>query len=276
MHPIFFEIPIPGGQPFAIHTYGVMVALGFFFAISVVTNQAARRGMDSDLIVNMLFGLILSGVIGARLLFVALEWKSYVDRPLSILNIREGGLVFLGGVICAALYGLYFIRKHQLPFWKTTDAVILGLPLGQMFGRLGCVAAGCCFGRPTDLPWALTYTSELAAGAPLHVPVHPVQLYESLGNLVIFLGLYLLARSHRQKFDGQILISYFVAYPLLRIITETFRGDTVRGFFMKDVLGEVISTSQFISLLLLLAALVAGFLRRKAGVSVEPPGVVGA
>jgi len=276
MHPIFFEIPIPGGQPFAIHTYGVMVALGFFFAISVVTNQAARRGMDSDLIVNMLFGLILSGVIGARLLFVGLEWKSYVARPLSILNIREGGLVFLGGVICAALYGLYFIRKHQLPFWKTTDAVILGLPLGQMFGRLGCVAAGCCFGRPTDLPWAITYTSELAAGAPLHVPVHPVQLYESFGNLVIFLGLYWLARSNRQKFDGQILIGYFVAYPLLRIITETFRGDTVRGFFMKDVLGEVISTSQLISLLLLLAALVAGFLRRKAGYSVEPPSAVGA
>lgn len=271
MHPIFIEIPIPGYGPFAIHTYGLMVALGFFFAISVVTNQAARKGMDGDQIVNMLFGLILTGVVGARLLFVALEWRSYVDRPLSIINIREGGLVFLGGVVCAAFYGLYFIRKYQLPFWKTTDAVILGLPLGQMFGRLGCVAAGCCYGRPTDLPWSITYTSPLAAGAPLNVPVHPVQLYESIGNLVIFLGLYLLARSNKQRFDGQVVIAYFVAYPVLRIVTETFRGDSVRGFFMQDVLGQTLSTSQFISLVLLSAALVAGFLRRRASLSSGDP-----
>lgn len=281
MHPIFIDIPIPGflqgllGQSFAIHTYGLMVALGFFFAISVVTRQARRHELDPDLIVNMLFGLILWGVIGSRLLFVALEWKSYVDRPLSILNIREGGLVFLGGVICAALYGLYYVHKHQLPFWKVTDSVVIGVPLGQMFGRLGCVAAGCCYGKPTDLPWAITFTSELSAGAPLNVPLHPVQIYESIGNLLIFLALYLWARSGKQRFDGQIVIGYFMLYPILRISTELFRGDTVRGFFMQETLGQLISTSQLISLLLLLAAAGAYVLRSRAGNTLSGPGLGG-
>lgn len=274
MHPIFLQIPLPSflhgvmGPTFAIHTYGLMVALGFFFAIQVVTRVGRSKELDPDLLVNLLFGLILWGVIGSRLLFVALEWKSYVDRPLAILNIREGGLVFLGGLVAATIYGIYAIMRYQLPLWKTTDAVIIGVPLGQMFGRLGCVSAGCCYGGPTDLPWAITYSSPDVAGAPLNIPVHPVQLYESLGNLLIFGALLWLGQSGRQKFEGQVLALYLMAYPCLRIVTELFRGDVVRGFFMQDRLGQLISTSQAISLVLLVVG--AGMYVWRRRVALQP------
>lgn len=258
MYPVFISIPIPGflqgvlGTTFAIHTYGVMVALGFFFAISAVTSEARRKNLDADAIVNLLFGLILWGIVGSRLLFVALEWHSYVDRPLSILNIREGGLVFQGGLVCAALYAVISITRQKLPFWKTVDAVIIGVPLGHAFGRLGCTAAGCCYGQPTDLPWAITFTDPGVAGAPLNVPLHPVQLYESIGNLAIFTLLMVIARRGVFRSDGRILALYLLAYPLLRYVTELFRGDEVRGFFLQDRLGHALSTSQAISLVELL------------------------
>lgn len=270
MYPVFVSIPIPGflqgllGPVFSIHTYGVMVALGFFFAISAVTSEARRKNLDADAIVNLLFGLILWGIVGSRLLFVALEWKSYVDRPLAILNIREGGLVFQGGLVCAGLYGVVSILRQKLPFWKTVDAVIVGVPLGHAFGRLGCTAAGCCFGKPTDLPWAITFTDPGVAGAPLNLPLHPVQLYESLGNLIIFVVLLLLARRGKFRSDGQVLASYLLAYPILRYVTELFRGDEVRGFFMQESLGQALSTSQAISVVeLILGIGLYAYLRHK-------------
>jgi len=273
MHPVFFTLPIPEllirffagfgitlDATFSIHTYGVMSALGFFLAITVVNREASRKGLDADTVTNLLFGNILWGVIGSRLLFVALSWQEYVDRPFAILNIREGGLVFQGGLIAAVVYSLYFVRRQRLPFWKTGDVLILGL-LGHTFGRLGCLAAGCCYGKSTLLPWAITFTHPDAAGPPSGLPLHPVQLYESAGNLLIFVGLlYLLRR--RLRFDGQVLLIYFMAYPILRIFTEVFRGDVVRGFLFEAQLGQFLSTSQAISMVELCAAVILYIWRR--------------
>jgi phosphatidylglycerol:prolipoprotein diacylglycerol transferase len=282
MFPIFLNIPLPAflvallhtlgidaGESFAIHTYGVMAAVGFFIAISLANKEAVRRGMDADQVTNLLFGTILWGVIGSRLLFVALEWQNYVGRPAAILNIREGGLVWQGGLIGAVIYSIIYMQRHGMPFWKTADTIILGIPLGHTFGRLGCLAAGCCYGRQTDLPWAIVFSNPESAGAPLGVPLHPVQIYESLGNFAVFAVLaYVLHK--RLRFDGQVFLGYFISYPILRIFTELFRGDIVRGFFLQDQLGQVISTSQAISLVELAVAIAIYRWRRSHG-SIETP-----
>jgi phosphatidylglycerol:prolipoprotein diacylglycerol transferase len=266
MFPIFISLPpefvmallaklgVAPFAPFEIHTYGVLIALGVLLAIRVITREAERRGLSADLFMNLALGLLLWGVIGSRLLFVVLDWQLYVDRPWAVVNIREGGLVFQGGLIGAAIYAIWFMRRNRLAFWETADLVALGIPFGHVFGRLGCLSAGCCFGAPTHVPWAITFTDPSSAGPPLGVPLHPVQLYESFGNLLVFIGLMYLIR-RRQRFDGQIVLSYFIAYPVLRFIVEMFRGDVVRGFFLESHFGQLISTSQAISVVELVIAI---------------------
>jgi len=265
MHPLFVSIPIPefllailtllgvsASPTFDLHTYGLLTAFGFLMAILLITYEGKRRGLEADLITNLLFGLILSGLISARVLFILVEWRYYLERPWSMINLREGGLIFQGGLIGALVYAWYFMKKHGIPFWQTADVIIIGLPLGHVFGRMGCLAAGCCFGKPADLPWAITFTDPLSAGPPLGVPIHPVQVYESMGNLLIFLFLWHLLR--RVQFNGQVTLMYLMLYPAFRVLVELFRGDDIRGFFLQDQLGQRVSTSQAISLVELIIA----------------------
>jgi phosphatidylglycerol:prolipoprotein diacylglycerol transferase len=260
MFPSLFSIPAFeafGRQigPLTLHTYGVLLATAFLVSLWVVARQARREGLDSQLLTDLAIYTLIGGLIGARLLLAAVEWRYFRDHPWEILSLLTSGGVFYGGFLAAIPVALWYMRRHRLPIWRTMDVLVPALALGQAIGRLGCLCAGCCFGRPSSVPWAITFTSVEAhrkVGTPLDLELHPSQLYESLACLAIFAVLLLLAG--RKRFHGQLLIAYALLYSAARFTLEYFRGDEVRGFVR--VTGTLlISTSQLISLVLFLAAL---------------------
>jgi phosphatidylglycerol---prolipoprotein diacylglyceryl transferase len=248
MFPLLFEIPVFGGLK--IYTYGVLVALGFVAGIWWSTREGKFAGIKSNFILDLSFYIILSALIGSRILYIFIDWRRYLEHPIDVIKIWEGGLVFYGGFIGAVLTSIYYIRKHDQKFLRVADVFMPGLALGHAIGRLGCFAAGCCYGRPTDgnAWWAVVFPSNPFSLAPAGVPLIASQLLESAAEFVIFLLLVFLRR--RKRFDGEIFLLYLVFYSVSRALLETLRGDSVQGFLIPHVL----STSQFISILLVILA----------------------
>ena len=243
MHPVLFEI---GQVP--VHTYGFLIAIGFLVALSVVKRLSLRSGLDAERVLDLSFWCFLVGFIGARILFIITRWQYFSAHPADMLRVWEGGLVFFGGPIAAVPFAIWFLRRHRMPVWKVSDVLAPGLTAAHAFGRLGCLAAGCCYGRPTGGGWGIRLDSDLVDEALHGHLLHPTQLYEATALAVLFFGL-LWVHRHR-RFDGQVVLTYFMAYPIIRSLVEIFRGDTIRGF----VIDGVLSTSQFISILVFLAA----------------------
>lgn len=243
MHPLLFNLgPIP------IHSYGFLIAIGFLSAVFTIRQLAIRAKLDVDRVIDLTFWILLVGFIGARILFVITRWDYFSTDLAGIFRVWEGGLVFFGGPLAAVPFVVWYFRKYKLPAWKTADAMIPGLVIAHMFGRFGCLAAGCCYGKPTDGPFGIKLYSELVDADFRGIPLHPTQLYEAGSLLVLFIGLLIISR--RKLFEGQVIISYFIAYPIIRSIIEVFRGDLIRGF----VIDGLLSTSQFISILMVIAA----------------------
>lgn len=252
MHPLLFNIgPVP------IHSYGLLIAIGFLSALEVIRRLCIRIKMPVDPVMDLVFWLLISGFVGARALFVFTRLDYFIAHPIEIIKIWEGGLVFFGGLITATILFIVWIRKTKLPVWRTMDVLVPGLVLNHAFGRLGCLAAGCCYGKPTDLPWGIHLHSELVERSLQGLALHPVQLYEAGSLMILFLGL-LWVFKHK-RFDGQVGLTYFVIYPIIRSIVELFRGDIIRGF----VIDPWLSTSQFISILVVIASLGVLLLRLK-------------
>ncbi|HZE20726.1 MAG TPA: prolipoprotein diacylglyceryl transferase, partial [Desulfobaccales bacterium] len=172
MHPILFKI-----GPVTIYTYGFLLALAFLAAIYVAGREAERLGLPGGKFFDLCFYIILAALVGSRLLFVILEPRTFFSHPLEALALWRGGLDFQGGLFLVLIVAYLFIRHHKLPWRPTLDALALGAPLGQFIGRMGCFMAGCCYGRPTNVPWAVTFTDPHTL-CPYRVPVHPTQLYE--------------------------------------------------------------------------------------------------
>ena len=176
-----------------------------------------------------------------------MEFDHFRRDPAEIWTVLRSGGVFYGGLLLAVGVAFWHMRKHGLPLWTTCDAFAPGIALGQAVGRVGCLLAGCCYGKPADLPWGVTFTNPLAAanvGTPLDVSLHPAQLYESAAVLAI-LGILLLAERLRPSFPGRTFWSYLLLYPCARFVIEFYRGDPRGTAF------EVLSTSQLVSLLLI-------------------------
>ena len=232
--------------PLPVHWFGVAVAAAFLAGLWTAARRAARDGIPPDTIYEAGTWLILGTIFGARLLYVASYWQeNFAGRPWTeIFKVWEGGLVFYGGLIGASLACLAFVRLRRLPLWKFADALAPSIALGYFVGRFGCLMNGCCYGRPTTLPWAIHFPGDHpSAGAG----VHPVQLYDALLSLGFF---FLLARlHHRRKFVGQVFAAYLVGYALLRTFVESFRGD-----YPIHYLGGFATPAQFVSI----AALTAG------------------
>ncbi len=244
MHPVLFRI---GGL--TIHTYGLFVALGFLAALTFAVREAGRRSVDQQKMADLFFWVVVSAIVGSRLFYVAIEFRSFATSPLDIFKIWKGGLVFYGGFICAVAVSLIYISRRQMPLGATADIAAPAVAIGQAFGRLGCFFAGCCYGRPTDVAWAVTFTDPDSL-APRFVPLHPTQLYEAVAVLVIF---FVLLRLRRVKaLEGRLLWTYLLLYSGVRFVIELYRGDP-RG----TLLGSVLSTSQSISLFLAAAAILA-------------------
>ena len=165
-------------------------------------------------------------------------------RSKEILSLARAGGVFYGGLIAALVVGLLLVRRYKLPVWKTGDMIAPGIALGHVIGRLGCLMAGCCYGRPTTVPWAITFHNPLAGqnvGTPLEVPLHPTQLYDAGANLIILIGL-LATEKKGKPFAGRTFWVYMLLYAISRYVIELYRGDD-RGMYF-----NVLSTSQLVSI----------------------------
>ena len=245
MHPILFHI-----GPLTIKTYGAFIALGLILGVSLAVNQAKKEQINPQIIMDLFFYSVLAGIIGSRLFYVAQNLSYFQENPLSILKIWEGGLSFQGGLIFAVPAAWFFLKKKNLAFWKTFDLVAPSMALGQAFGRIGCFFAGCCYGKPTDLPWGVTFTNSMCL-APQGICLHPTQVYSALGLFLIFLILFFF-RKHT-RFIGQLSCVYLLLHASFRVFVEFFRNDP-RMFIFSHY-----SLTQGISVLTFLAALVLYF-----------------
>lgn len=246
MHPILFKL-----GPLTIHTYGVMIAAGFLAGMYLAMREARRQGISPDMIMDLGLYILAAAIVGSRLMQVFVEHRYYLGHPLEIFMIWRGGLVFYGGFIMAVFVSIWYLRRHNLPVWKVGDILAPSLALGHAVGRVGCFTAGCCYGRPTDLPWAVTF-SDPDCLAITGVPVHPSQLYESIAVLGLFGFLY--AYRNRTAFDGQLFWTYALGYSVIRFMLEFLRGDVNRGF--TELGGFHVSTSQAIGLATLVTSVV--------------------
>lgn len=253
MFPILLNI-----GPLTIHTYGFLIALGFLVAVNVIKRLAKHHGLDQNVILDITFWALFIGFIGARTLFIVTRFSYFMSNPAEIVQVWNGGLVFYGGPIFAVPYILYAVRKKNLPIWKVVDVLTPGLVVNHAFGRLGCLAAGCCYGKPTGTSFGVKLQSELVDAELRGIPLHPTQLYEGAALFILFFALYRLNKT--KVFDGQVFLTYFIAYPIIRSIVEIFRGDLIRGF----VIDNVLSTSQFISIIVFALASLMLYLRLRA------------
>lgn len=256
MYPDLFRLPAfelfgRSVGPLTLHTYGVLLAVAFLAGLWVAGRQARKAGLESERITDLAVYVLIAGLIGAKLLLLVVEWSYYSENPKLLFSILQSGGVFYGGLLAALPVAWWYVRRHDLPGWRTADVLAPGVALGQAIGRLGCFAAGCCFGRPAEVPWSVTFTSVQAArtvGTPLDTPLHPTQIYESLAALGIFFTLLWIAG--RKRFHGQVVLGYVTLYAAVRFAIEFYRGDSSRGV----VLGGLLSTSQFIALLMVVGA----------------------
>ena len=256
MHPILFEI---GGFP--VYTYGVLLAAAYLLGLQFALVRAKARGLDGSRVMDLGIWIIISALVGAKLLLLIVDFETFKQDPGELLTLMRSGGVFYGGLIAAVAVAIWYMRRHRMALWSVSDAFAPGIALGHVVGRLGCFFAGCCYGRATDVPWAVTFRNEYAAqnvGTPLHVPLHPTQLYEA-GTELVILGLLLVLERKGRPFAGRTFWSYMLMYGITRFVIEFYRGDA-RGMV------AALSTSQFVSVILVPLSIIMliGLTRRPA------------
>jgi phosphatidylglycerol:prolipoprotein diacylglycerol transferase len=258
VHPRLLTLPF-----FTLRTFGVLLAAAYLSSLWWLVRGARRDGLNPDQFMSIGLWAIGGAIIGAKGLMIVRSLPVYLANPSQLWSISiltsagdfYGG--FIGGIVGFVLYVAF--HPHP-PFWRAADLCAPAIALGQAIGRIGCLMAGDDYGRPTSVPWAVTFTDPDAGslgGAPLGVPLHPVQLYESLVCLALFAFLVWLAR--RKRWDGEVFLAYTLLYAVNRFWLEYFRGDADRGF----VFGGTLSTSQFIGIIAFVVALVLWLIRRR-------------
>lgn len=298
MLPNLFVIPIVN---LSVYTYGIMMASGFLIAVYISFLQAKKFGCYSNDVLDFSFWVLLGGLLGARTLYIIIEWQNFfiinpwtqvanVKIP-SILAFWQGGLVIWGGLLGGFFTFLLFSYKRKIKTLIFADILILGLPLAQSLGRVGCIAAGCCWGKycyyldsigkvATKLPLTIKFPPgslayeyisractieeyELMKNLNSTLPLFPIQLIESFGLMVIFF--ILLNIYSNKKFHGKVMFSYFILYSAFRFFVEIFRGDIMRGFIFENLL----STSQFISILVFFPSILCLIILRYRSIKFE-------
>ena len=255
MLPELFHIPL-------LHTYGVLVALAFLAALWLIGKLARRAGFDPDAVLNLGIYCALAAIAGAKVMMLVIDVPYYREHPGEIFSLStlQAGGVFYGGLIAALVTAFLYMRKKRLPPLETADVFAPGIALGHGIGRLGCFSAGCCWGLPTNLPWAVTFTNPEAnrlVGVPLGIPMHPTQLYEALAEFAIFAVVYRAIRRPHNR--GAIISLYLMLYSVARFAVEF-----VRFHEQGNLLGGPLDTSQWISLGLFALGAVYWWKARKA------------
>src|SRR5262245_58922771 len=240
MYPRLFEL-----GPLTLYTYGVLLAAAYLVGLKLAMVRAKAQGLDANRVLDLGIYIIISALVGAKLLLLITDFQTFRADPRELLTLARSGGVFYGGLILAVTVALWYIRRVGLPLWTTCDMFAPGIALGHVIGRFGCLFAGCCYGRETSVPWAITFHDPFAAanvGTPLDRPLHPTQLYEAGAEALILLVL-LFTEKKGRPFAGRTFWLYMLLYAVSRFIIEFFRGDE-RGSV------GIFSTSQFISLIL--------------------------
>jgi len=265
MHPIL--IPISGD--FFIGTYGAAIAIGLLCASALAAWRGKSRGFDADIFFDFTFLAVVAGFIGARILFIALNFDGFLKAPMEYLLSRTG-FVFLGGFVTALAACSWYIWKKKLDYWKVADMLVPSLALGHAFGRIGCHFAGCCYGGVCRVPWGISippvalsdgtlwpnaFSDQLGAGlippeAAHSLSIYPVQLMESVSLFALTAVLVWIGSRPQRK--GFVFGLYLVCYAVIRFLLEYLRGDAERGLFLNGAL----STSQGISILLFIGGVV--------------------
>ncbi len=246
MHPILIHIPIFGGV--TIHTYGIFAACGFFLGMVWVYFETRRLKQDPQKNMDLLFYVLLSAIVGSRLLHVIItEWDDFLANPLIFFHIWKGGLVFYGGLMASLSVSAIYIYKKKMPFFLTFDIFAPGIALGHAMGRIGCLMAGCCHGRSADSHawYSIIFSETKDCFAPTNIALYPTQLMESLAEFSVFFILFIMRK--KKKFDGQLIATYLILYAIVRYWIELYRGDIIRGF----IIDPWLSTSQFISIIMI-------------------------
>lgn len=247
MHPDLFSI-----GPVTLHSYGLFVALGFIAGILIAIKLGKAVGITSNSVMDMGFIIILSGLIGSRLVYIIINFSHYVENPLDSIKLWQGGLVFSGGLVAAIIMLLLYVKHHKHNIWTIVDIWAPAAAIGQAIGRIGCFFAGCCYGQPTDHAWGIIFTNPKSI-ATLNIPLHPTQLYSSFSSFIIFAILIIL--NSKKKFEGQVFLWFLILHSTARLFLERFRGDS-RGVFLTDDL----TMTQFIALAILITAVASLFI----------------
>lgn len=243
MHPILFEAGV-----FTVYTYGFFIALGAISGFAYMAYQGRRQfGLTFDQTNNLFLLLVVAGVVGGKLFLIFENPSYYFANPRKLVS--GSGFVFYGSLLACIPTMLWFFKKHKLPVLAMLDVMAVVTCMVHGLGRIGCFMAGCCYGKPTGSAFGAVFTNPVCQAQPLHTALHPTQLYEAGWIAAILITLLFLR--HRKQFDGQLFMIYLVMYALGRGVIEVFRGDIQRGFVIADVL----SNSQFISLILVAAAI---------------------
>lgn len=237
MYPVLFRI---FGLP--VHSYGFFLAVAFVVGTVIAVREGKRRGFSEELILDIALWGCLSAIVGARALYVILEWQYYAQNLADIVSIRDGGLgglSFHGGVVGGVLAGLAVARRYQASPWALADLVAPILALGEAIARIGCLLNGCCYGYITNLPWALPCAFGDDALR------HPTQIYAVFSNLILFAILW--SQRDRVTYKGQLALHYVILYSIFRFVVEIWRES--------QLLVGPIKTTQAASVVLILIAL---------------------
>lgn len=221
--------------PLTLYTYGFMWMVGIWLATWRALRAAPRYGIHPDHVLELAFWSVMLGIVGGRLGFVIMNWSDYAQDPWSIIRVWEGGMSYFWGFALGIGAALWIIHRYRLPIWRVGDLAAPSLALGYAIARIGCFGAGCCYGRPTELPWGVLF--------PGHAqPVHPTQLYATVMNLAIF---FVLSRwATRQRFEGQLFAAFLMLHGLYRFINEFFRaGATSAIAFDGTTYGHIVALS---------------------------------
>ncbi|MGA3295384.1 MAG: prolipoprotein diacylglyceryl transferase [Candidatus Acidiferrales bacterium] len=247
MHPVLFQL-----GPVTVYTYGVLAAAGFLLGLWWAYRQAPRAGLDPRKVWNLGVYGILVALVSSKLWLVFSAWDYYAANPREIFSIEtfQSAGTFYGGIVGGILWVVLYTHFQKMPFLRVLDVAAAPVALGHSIGRVGCFVAGCCYGKPTSLPWGVTFTSPIAeriAGTPLNVSLHPTQLYEAGAEFLNFLLLIWLGS--RQRFAGQLIGAYFILYGIERGAIEFLRADPGRTMMFHDSF----SLMQLVSVGLILA-----------------------
>jgi phosphatidylglycerol:prolipoprotein diacylglycerol transferase len=230
-----------------IHTYGLLLAVAFIFGIWITVRNGEKAGFSADLIWNMGLIALFSGLVGSKILLLFSNYGYYSKNPRQIFSLSaiSSPLVYYGGLLLALGAVACLMWKKKIHPWIFADIASPGTALGLSIACIGCLSAGCCYGKPTQLPWAITFTNPYVAenlGVPLHIPLHPTQIYTAAGSFILFL--YLTWRLSRKKYSGQIILEFLGLYSILIFLLDFLRGDE-RGYVFYGLL----STNQLIALI---------------------------